>query len=262
MEPPVDTINRLMIEYTGTPFTRQQLKAPIIGCRYSMIISFCYYNGITDVNTIKYIISHPLLDNLINGFFNSNDGKLMELSNPIQNIISNLGIYPFVLVMNGYTPDGCSLHFINHYFNILNKGDGKFYILNSFGSDYITSPYQKKQIIPKDIDILNMFNTKNLGVIDFFTKYFIPDGLTTFEPDSKKFYNKNNGIQAEINHFTNCNIAGIFYLDKLRQQINNILNPQRFGGSPYKSNKKKKTNKKRKSNKKKKTNKRKKSMRK
>lgn len=262
----MDQINKilhgLIIEYTKKPATRQQLKAPIIGCRYSMIISFCYYTySITDINTITYIISHPLLDNLINGTFVRNDGTLINIENSILNVLSTGNrMYPFVLVMQGNDNN----LYINHYFNI-EVSNNQFFIHNSYGSDYISSPYQKKQI-ENDITILNLFdikiknNQKLNDVIHFFIKYFIPNGLTTYDSDSKTFYKPPKGIQAEIDHFQRVNILGIFYLHKLTQQISDILQPH--GGSPYKSNKKKKTNKKRKSNKKKKSNKRKKSIRK
>lgn len=247
-------MNELMTGFVGRPFTRLQEKRTIIGCRYSMIFSLINYlvNGDkkrTD-KIANSIIHNPEIKKMMNGDFDLNNGVFINSYNPISNVLSQgNGIYPFVLVMEG--TDGKL--YINHYFNIVNKG-GKLYIYNSYGSEYVCIPYQEIEIMD-DINCLNNFNNKNdPDVVRFFKTYFLPNGMTTRDSETKKFYFPLYGQQLEIEHFQSVNILGIFYLNGLNSFVNNFIIENRLGGAKYGCKKKKtKTNKKKtKTNKKKK----------
>lgn len=205
-------------------------KKTIIGCRYSMLFSLVNYfvNGDkTRTNKIVNSIIHdPEIDKIMRGDFDLTNGILMNNDNPISNVLSRgNGIYPFVLVMEG--TDGNL--YINHYFNIANK-DGKIIIYNSYGSEYVCIPYQEIEI-KDDINCLNNFsNTNDPNVLHFFKTYFLPNGLTTRDPETKKFYFPVYGQQLEIEHFQSVNILGIFYLSNLLNFINHFVTMHNLGG--------------------------------
>jgi len=235
-----------MAEFVGRPFTRLQSKKTIIGCRYSMLFSLINFlvngNKKRTKRIVNSIIHNSEIKKLMSGDFDLNNGILMNEDNPISNVLSQgVGIYPFVLVMEG--TDGNL--YINHYFNIENK-DEKLFIHNSYGSEYVCIPYQKIEI-KDDINCLNNFSNKNdPSVINFFRTYFLPDGLTTKDPETKKFYFPIYGQEKEIEHFQSINILGVFYMNNLINLINNFITTNSFGGNKKTRRKtnKKKTNKK------------------
>jgi hypothetical protein len=241
-----------MTKFVGRPLTRLREKKPIIGCRYSMLFSFVNYlvnNDKTRTDTIvSSIIDNPEIKKLMNGEFDLDNGVFMNEHNPISDVLSQgNGIYPFVLVMEGTDRK----IYINHYFNIVSK-DGKLYIYNSYGSDYVCIPYQEIEIM-SDINCLNNFNnTRDPDVVHFFKTYFLPNGTTTVDPETKKFYFPLYGQQLEIEHFQSVNILGIFYLNNLNTLVNSFITENHLGGAKYRR-KKNKTNRKKKTNKKKKT---------
>jgi len=234
-------MNELMTRFVGAPFTRFQKKQTIIGCRYSMLFSIVNY--LVKANTqrtsaiVNSIIHEPRIQKMMNGYFDLNNGILMNSSNPIQSILSQgNGIYPFVLVMDGI--DGKL--YINHYFNIVNKNE-KLYIYNSYGSEYVCIPYQEIEI-KDDINCLNNFDNQNdPDVIHFFKTYFLPNGITTKDSETKKFYFPLYGQQREIEHFQSVNILGIFYLSNLINLINTFSAENHLGGTIRNYKKKRKT---------------------
>ena len=236
-----------MTDFVGRPRTRLREKKPIIGCRYSMLFSFVNYlvnNDKTRTDAIvNSIIGIPEIEKLMNGRLDLDSGVFMNEHNPISDVLSQgNGIYPFVLVMEGTDKK----IYINHYFNIANK-DGKLYIYNSYGSDYVCIPYQEIEITD-DISCLNNFSNKHdPDVVNFFRTYFLPNGQTVQDPETKKFYFPLYGQQLEIEHFQSVNILGIFYLNSLNSLVNSFITENHLGGGKYRR-KKNKTNRKKKTN--------------
>jgi hypothetical protein len=138
---------------------------------------------------------------------------------------------------------------INHYFSIVDIGR-KFYIISSYGSDVVMI---SQKIVPLDLrefqNIINAFNgigsiqQRNRYIIDFFYKYFLPDGMTVYSRDEgsgkKLVHTPKKGASLEVSdylfkesgHQKECKF---FYFPEFVDDIADIISDninERFLGS-------------------------------
>ena len=100
---------------------------------------------------------------------------------------------------------------INHFFLII-KIERTFYIISSYGSDIVMI---SQKMVPLDLsefqNIINAFNgvgsiqQRNRYIIDFFYKYFLPDGMTTYSidegTDKKLVHPPKKGASLEVSDY-------------------------------------------------------------
>jgi hypothetical protein len=243
-------MKRAMVKISEKPSTRFQTETPIIGCRYSMLISLISYLVHDDEErTLKIyesIINEPRIrDFMINHIFNPDDGILLnDTDHTISSILhEGNGLYPFVLVTMG--TDGRL--YIKHYFVIAVNND-KLFMYSSYGSDFVCIPYQQIEITD-GIDSLNHFADKTSDVIHFFRTYFLRNGLTERDPDTKKYNSPAKGQELEIEYFSSANVVGIYYMNNLLPFIKSFIEERRLVGGNLKRRKTKKLIKRRKTKK-------------
>ena len=154
---------------------------------------------------------YPAIRNLslngqpINPFTQINDTRFLD---------PRIKIYTMGLVhtnnsleSRGQFPNGV----INHFFLII-KIERTFYIISSYGSDVVMI---SQKIVPLDLrefqNIINAFNgigsieERNRDIIDFFYKYFLPDGMTTYSIDEgsgkKLVHPAKKGASLEVSDY-------------------------------------------------------------
>ena len=242
-----------MLKISEKPSTRFQTETPIIGCRYSMLISLISYlvndNEERIIKIYKSIINETRIkDFMINHIFNPDDGILLnDTDHTISSILQGRnGLYPFVLVYKGSNEYDTNLY-ISHYF-IIAVNNGKLIMYNSYGSDYVCIPYQQIEITD-NIDCLNHFASKTPDVIHFFRNYFLRGGTSHRHEETGKFYSPTQGQDSEIDDFLRLNIVGIYYVYNLLPFIKSFIEEQRLVGGNLKRRKTKKLIKRRKTKK-------------
>lgn len=101
---------------------------------------------------------------------------------------------------------------INHYFLIVNNGQNEFFIISSYGSDVVKIGQKITLLDLREFqNIINAFNgvgsieEKNNYIIDFFYKYFLPDGMTVYSRDEgsgkKLVHTPKKGASLEVSDY-------------------------------------------------------------
>jgi len=246
-------MRRAMTTLSEKPSTRFQTETPVIGCRYSMLISLISYlvddNEEKIIKIYRSIIDQPRIrDFMINNILDPRNGILLNnTEQPISRILhEGNGLYPFVLVYKGSNENDTNLY-IGHYF-VIAVNNGKLIMHNSYGSDYVCIPYQQIEITD-DINCLNHFADKTPDVIHFFRTYFLRNGTSHRHEETGKFYSPTQGQDSEIDVFLRLNIVGIYYMNNLLPFIKSFIEERRLVGGKLKRRKTKKLIKRRKTKK-------------
>ena len=187
------------------------------------------------------------------------------------NIIYTMGL----VFTNNNNKDTHPYGIIFHYFLII-KTNSKFYIISSYGSDFVLIPQKITELNLRDFqNIINAFN--RIGTIPerndiiniFFQKYFLSDGRTRYSIDQgtekKQVFKPEKGANLEISDYyfketteEDQKEYKFFYFPEFVNNINQIIKrveDETFGGRKIKKTKKNKKSRKNKKSKKSKKNK-------
>ena len=128
---------------------------------------------------------------------------------------------------------------INHYFLIINNGRNEFFIISSYGSDIVKIGQKQVSLDLREFqNIINAFNgvgsipDRNKIIIDFFYKYFLPDGMKTYSIDEgsgkKKVHTPKEGASLEVSDYLfkdsgNQKLYNFVYFPEFVDNISGII---------------------------------------
>jgi len=138
-------------------------------------------------------------------------------------------------------PDGV----IDHYFIIVSR-DRKYYIISSYGSDYVRIPQIEILLDLADLDnVINAFNDaeksdRNSIITNFLKTYFLSNGEINYFRDDDSFskpkmitYVPEEGVKLELENYLIPNKFKFYYFPTFINSINDVMKSIILGGNKH-----------------------------
>ena len=142
---------------------------------------------------------------------------------------------------------------IDHYFIIVNR-NRDFFIISSYGSDYVKVPQIEIPLELDDLDnVINAFNDaekidRDSIITTFLQKYFLSNGETNYFRDEDSFstpkiikYVPEEGAKLEIENYLIPNKFQFYYFPTFINSINDITESIILGGNKHKKTRRNKS---------------------